>query len=399
MHILFISDMDTKYGALQGLWQLVEGLRKYYPETEISVIVPKSIRPRKRKENKKNATEFQEIGCKVFQVYYDACIQVIPANRCMLLLKYPLKLLKYLFGRYYTVNELGRKMDWGTVDIVHSNSSREDLGAALALKYHKPLIWHIREFGDLDYPCYSYRRNYIAYMNEHADLFLSVSDAIRKHWIDKGIEANKIKTIYDGIDERVMPHTDDSFDPERELRFVMLGSVQETKGQLRLIEALGMVAKEKLDRFHVDIVGGVGSEDYLKSLKKRISELHLKDQISLLGYQEHFREKLSAYDCGLMCSRSEAFGFVTVEYMAAGLPVIAAATGANPELVMDGKVGFLYDPKNPKNLAERIEALIDHPERCIQMGHEAAKYARETFSLQRSVENIHREYETILGKQ
>ena len=58
-----------------------------------------------------------------------------------------------------------------------------------------------------------------------------------------------------------------------------------------------------------------------------------------------------------MCSRSEAFGRVTVEYLRRGRPVIGTRSGGTPELVEDGVTGFLYEPGDCTALAHRIELL------------------------------------------
>jgi glycosyltransferase involved in cell wall biosynthesis len=58
-----------------------------------------------------------------------------------------------------------------------------------------------------------------------------------------------------------------------------------------------------------------------------------------------------------MCSRSEAFGRVTVEYLRRGRPVIGTRSGGTPELVDDGRTGLLYSPGDTRALANRIELL------------------------------------------
>lgn len=391
MHILFISDMDVKYGAPQGLKQMVEGFRKYYPSIRISIIIPKGVRLKAERE--KRAREFQTMGCAVFQVPYSAFW--IPESASFWRKK--TRRLIHAFRLIWGSQALISQVDMDQVDLIHSNSSREDLGAVLAEKYHKPLIWHIREFGDIDFSVVSLRKDYIDYMNQRATLLISMSNVIREHWIDKGIKAEKIKTIYDGVDENIVPKKEYNLDPHGIIRFVMLGSVREPKGQDRLIEALGVITKDNLNRLSIDIVGGYSDPDYLIQLQKRITELGLTHIVRFLGYQESFRKRLSEYDCGLMCSKSEAFGFVTVEYMAAGLPVIAAATGANPEIIRDGETGFLYEPGDPKNLAMKIETLIKQPQLCGLMGRKAAQYVKTSFSVKESVTRIYEEYCLMLS--
>lgn len=64
----------------------------------------------------------------------------------------------------------------------------------------------------------------------------------------------------------------------------------------------------------------------------------------------------------------ESFGLVAAEAMAHGIPVIAARTGALPEIVEDGDTGLLFSPGNAVELAARLRELWDAPERRRQMG-------------------------------
>ena len=153
-----------------------------------------------------------------------------------------------------------------------------------------------------------------------------------------------------------------------------------------------IIKEKQLTDLHVDIVGGLEQSDFVDKLQRRVDELRLNDIVTFQGYKENFRERLFEYDCGLMCSRSEAFGFVTVEYMAAGLPVIAAATGANPEIVIDGKVGLLYNPEVPNDLAEKMEVFVDTPSLCEIMGRNAAEYVHDRYSIKRCVETLYEIY-------
>lgn len=194
MHILFVADGDDKYGAPHSLFQMVSELLKIEKSIRISVIVTK---------NSKLAQSYSKLGCNVYQIPYGPFIVGIPRDRWKLIVRYPKRGLEYIFGRWYGIRVLEKKFDISTVDIIHANSSREDFAAQLAQKYSKPLLWHIREFGDLDYECYSYRKNNIDLMNRSAIKCIAVSDAVGQYWIQKGIEPQKIVRIYNGVDSEV----------------------------------------------------------------------------------------------------------------------------------------------------------------------------------------------------
>ena len=99
-----------------------------------------------------------------------------------------------------------------------------------------------------------------------------------------------------------------------------------------------------------------------------VTFLHLEKNVRFLGYQKNFYEKLAGYDCGIMCSRSEGFGRVTVEYMMAGLPVLASDTGANAELIENGVTGLLYHFPDVENLKNELLYMLEHKKEVSDMG-------------------------------
>lgn len=147
MHILFISDGYNRYGAPRSMKQLIENLLRYCPDLEISVVLLY-----------RSDTEeyYRRLGCKTYKVFYGPYYQGIPGKRWKLPIKVILTGIEYLIGRAAGAYWLSKKLDMTSVDIIHANSSREDLGAILALKYKKPFVWHIREFG---LGCFSFRKD------------------------------------------------------------------------------------------------------------------------------------------------------------------------------------------------------------------------------------------------
>lgn len=390
MHILFVSDADSKYGASCSMKQLIRGMLKYRDDIEISVVLPARI------DCANELGDFYcHLGCNVYKIFYEPFYQNIPDKKWRFPIKYLIRGTEYLIGKWTSVFCISKKVDMNSIDIIHSNSSREDLSATLALKYHKPLIWHIREFGDKDYKCFSFRRNYIRLMNEAASEFLAVSDAVKEHWVKKGLDRRKVYRIYNGACAQVNVKKEYRESDERKLRFLMLGSVCETKGQYQVVKACALMTEQERKRIIIDIVGG-GTESYIKKIIEMIKGYGVESSVRLLGYQKDAWKEIQSYDCGIMCSQSEGFGRVTVEYMMAGLPVIASDTGANPELIIENENGLLYQWNNIKDLKERIIYLLNNVNILKEMGIKARDYAYSHFSIELNAEQIYREYIKVL---
>ena len=96
-------------------------------------------------------------------------------------------------------------------------------------------------------------------------------------------------------------------------------------------------------------------------------------------------EKADIYnlaDVYAMPSRGEGFGFVLLEAMASGVPVIASKHDGGREAVLDGKLGALVDPSNP---AEIRAAISD----ALQLGERRVPDGLEHFGFDRFTERVH----------
>lgn len=378
MKIVFVADGDNKYGAPTSLYQLIEELKKMDDSLDIDIIVPKS--------NLKDSI-FRDSDCTVHAMRYAPFYYSYPLQIWKTPIKYIYKFFMYTWGRYHALKEFDEVYKNTKIDVIHSNSCREDLGAMVATKYGITHVCHIREFGDLDYNCFSLRKKFVNFLNENTDKFIAISEAVKTHWIEKGIDEKKIVRIYNGVMRNggYVEHASDGH-----VKFVMLGSLNPTKGQINAISAFAKLDDSYKERYSFCIIGD-GNKRYTNELRKVIIKYHLENNVFLLGYIKSGYKVLNEYDCGLMCSKAEAFGRTTIEYMMAGLPVIASDTGANSELVNDN-VGMLYEESNIIDLAHKIRFMIDNDDLRKQMGKKAYIYANEKFSSKVNAQHIYELY-------
>ena len=172
----------------------------------------------------------------------------------------------------------------------------------------------------------------------------------------------------------------------------MIGSLQPTKGQEQAIKLMARIKADGLP-YSLDLIGD-GSRQYTKQLKELINSFGLESSINLLGYRTDVFELLPNYDIGLMCSRSEAFGLVTAEYMMAGLAVLASDSGANKEIVRDGIDGYLYSYGNITDMKQKIFKIIEEN----LGGVTTYRYAMFYFSEVVNAENIYKIYKNVVKR-
>lgn len=102
-------------------------------------------------------------------------------------------------------------------------------------------------------------------------------------------------------------------------------------------------------------------------------------------------------DVELVCSKSEAFGRVTIEAMMSMNPVIASNTGANTELIKEDYNGLLYNYGNYVDLANKIEVLIQNPDLLEKYGKNGYKFALENFTAEINAKNIEMVYKELIS--
>ena len=99
------------------------------------------------------------------------------------------------------------------------------------------------------------------------------------------------------------------------------------------------------------------------------------------------RELLNEYDAGVICSKSEGFGRVTVEYMFSSLYIIASDTGANLEILDNGNCGRLYKKGNIESLKNELEIFVSS-NNVETYRKNAFDFAKQNFDINKNINAI-----------
>ncbi|MFN3804845.1 MAG: glycosyltransferase [Pyrobaculum sp.] len=100
----------------------------------------------------------------------------------------------------------------------------------------------------------------------------------------------------------------------------------------------------------------------------------------------------------MLPSLEEGFGIVLTEALAAGKPLVGSRVGGIPMQIRDGWNGFLVEPANSKELADRILYLVENEEIRREMGENSRKLAREEFSWEKITERYLDVYREVVSK-
>ena len=170
------------------------------------------------------------------------------------------------------------------------------------------------------------------------------------------------------------------------LEILFCGMVSKEKGIAILLEACAHL-KAKGVHFRFKIVGRAVSEADQKFFTEFIQSNQMEDIVQLTG-PLHGDEKWKAYSCAdLFCFptfySAETFPVVAIEAMMFGLPVVATNWRGLPDIVVDGKTGYLVSPKDSKAIAERLERLILNPDLRRTMGAAGRQRYEENFTVEK----------------
>jgi len=129
------------------------------------------------------------------------------------------------------------------------------------------------------------------------------------------------------------------------------------------------------------------------SLEEMARQLNLKERVVFWGLQENVEPFMQAADCFVCPSIwGEAAGLVNLEALACGLPVIASAVGGIPEIIDEGKTGFLFPAGDHSALTERITRLPTVPMLSHVMGERARSTAVDCFSIEGKLDELLKVY-------
>ena len=304
------------------------------------------------------------------------------------------------FDNFVSIWSAVRKYRNGSVDIIHAQDVNAGAAAFLGLdKQVKSLVTcHFN-----DDPVYEYKlkyklsdgtesrlRRWYDYLFKQNSAFVTVSDYIKQtssHWRPEGIPC---EVIQNGV----------SF-PERQpklaadtLTIVNVGTVEERKNQVLLIEAAAALRAKGFTQFNVLLLGDGPKRPEWEAL---IEAKGLKDQVSFLGFRTDAATYIQRASLYVHTALNESWGYTITEAIALGTPVIALATGGIPEQFNKQKRGLLPKNATADEVADAILQYQDAETRA-NLAAEQFAYASERFNLGVMIKKHVAFYKIVAGR-
>ena len=232
------------------------------------------------------------------------------------------------------------------------------------------------------------------------DATIAVSDAVLHSVLDRQIiKHGTYLTIHNGIDLNMVTTTKICQTSLKKSLGIaahhqIVGNVANLlpgKGHQYLIEAARLVLNHYPDVTFV-IVGKEDRDEDLKRLQELARQLGIQDRVIFTGFRQDVFQLMAIFDIFVLPSLLEGFGIVLLEAMALGKPVVGTDVGGIPEIINNGLNGFLVEPRNPQQLANKISELLCNDTLRKRMGQNGIRKVNDRFNIERTVREIERVY-------
>jgi glycosyltransferase involved in cell wall biosynthesis len=173
-----------------------------------------------------------------------------------------------------------------------------------------------------------------------------------------------------------------------------VGFLRQPKAMDVLIEGAARIAP-RFPGLRILIVGEGADRPVYEA---QIDRLGVQGTVKLLGLRSDVPDLLATSDVAVLSTNSEGSPLSVMEYMDAGLPVVATRVGGIPDLIDDGVQGLLVEPQDPAGLGDAIAQLLSDPEEARRMGERGRERRRREFDIDVMVENLQNLYLELFAR-
>jgi glycosyltransferase involved in cell wall biosynthesis len=226
-----------------------------------------------------------------------------------------------------------------------------------------------------------------------------LNEPLKRKLIEKGIPEEKLEVIPNGVNVEDFELSKEEVERVRKkyglkgIVVMFAGTVTPRKGVFELIRAAEILNNRDVLFL---IVGNLNLDrEYAQEVMEYARIKGINANFTGFVPYEDLKALYSACDVFVLSSFEEGHGIALTEAMASGKPLIGSNVGGIPMQIKDGWNGFLVEPGNEKQLAEKIGYLIENEEERAMMGKNSRKLAKEEFDWEKIAERYLKIYEKV----
>ena len=325
MKVLYIlSSTTTTGGGSKALLNMLYGVMQY--GVQPVVVCP---------DKKRLYSIFQQRNIPVYTCFFRFCVyppfDKVRKNRLLFVPRLFGRVMANIIGTLQVCRICRREKP----DIIHTNVSVVDIGYHASRLLHIPHIWHIREYGALDfnYYYYYYRGQQLRRYRQRNSYTICITKDIQRY--NKLENINNSRIIYDGVlSEKSIYYTSN-----KRPYFFFAGRIEPAKGVLYLLQAYVSYCNKCAQPLPLYLAGrfSIVNPNYVQECQKIVKDNNLQDKVIFLGEIQDVLSHYQEAQALIVPSLSEGFGFITTEAMFSGCLVVGNDVAGTKEQFDNGK--------------------------------------------------------------
>jgi len=249
-----------------------------------------------------------------------------------------------------------------------------------------------------------YGIKYLKPIFQEMDIFLAMSEDMKKDLIRLGCPKEKILVHYHGIKTEKFAYPGRTYADKETVNILSCGTLEEKKAQHLVLKALKKLELEGnlKHKFHLTIVGDGPMRNQLRQMvcnfswqKEVIFKGHIPYQGDRLVKEYHNADIFVLPSITSVQGEKEGIPGTVVEAMAAGLPIVSTYHAGIPSVIENYKEGILVKERDIKGLVHALQELIENRNLREKLGRAAAKRAIKEFDARARIKNLERIYESL----
>jgi N-acetyl-alpha-D-glucosaminyl L-malate synthase BshA len=233
---------------------------------------------------------------------------------------------------------------------------------------------------------------------ETSDKVTAVSHSLVEQTIELLQPKKQIETVYNFIDDRIYfkkntSHLKREYGIDEDEKVIIhVSNFRKVKRVQDVIYSFQLIQRKINAKLLL-----VGDGPEMSFVSRLVRELGLTDKVLFLGKQDNLEQLYSISDLMLLLSEKESFGLVLLEAMACGVPCIGTNIGGIPEVIHEGKTGFLSEVGDINTVSNHAIHILSNPDLHKKMSEHAIYIAKNDFHSEKIVSQYESIYYDLLS--
>jgi glycosyltransferase involved in cell wall biosynthesis len=216
---------------------------------------------------------------------------------------------------------------------------------------------------------------------------IAVSESVAEYVRSNGAAPKNVRTVYNGIDIEEIDQLVSLKRPKQGGLILCVGLVIPRKRCEDAIRAVSILSKE-IPNIRLGIAGRIAEPAYYRELQQLINDLSMGSRVEFLGVRGDIPELMQQAEALIHCADSEGFGWVVVEAMTVGIPVVGSEIGPLKELLQEGRAGVIVPVGDAQGYANALKRVMQQPDFSRKLIQTARSAVEQKFSAKAMVGKI-----------